>query len=667
MKIGDDSFISWQREYMGREIDARPNGVRLFSPRCNMRGPMKKQLQAAIAAVLVLGSLTLYAQTDTTPAKTTTKKAKAAKTTKVEETAEQKAIRELQEKLAAQQAQIESLAQQNAAKDAALSTAQSTAATAQSQAAAAAAQAQAASDAAQSQASSIDAVKSDVKDLKTSNVGLATTISDAKKDINDKIDSPSALRYKGITITPGGFFAFEGVWRERSVSSDINTPFNSIPLPGANQGHVSELNFSGRQSRLSALFSGEADNVKLSGYAEVDFLGAGLTSNNNQSNSYVLRQRQMWAQAALKNGFTVTGGQMWSLVAQNKKGTDPLTEKMPQQIDAQYIVGFTWVRQPGIRFQQRWGDPKTGAFTAAISVEQAQITSFTAASATTGAVPTNFFFAGAGTSGGLYNAYSGTYANNVAPDVIIKGAYDLPKAHFEIGGIARFLRDYYYPITATGAPSPAAASYTYSPNYITSTKGAGGVFGSISVSPNKYLDTAVQAMVGTGVGRYGTSQLADATIRPDGTLEPVRNYHGLYSLEIHPTPKLDIFGYYGGEYAQRTVYTTAQGYLIGYGAPNLSDAGCYALPSNPGGAGTGGSISTVGSCASPTRYIQEGLLGFTYKLVNSPKLGRLQYSVNYELVNRSLWSGASLSVATQAINNRAQDSMILTSLRYYIP
>ena len=624
---------------------------------------MKKQLQAAIAVVLVLGTLTLHAQIDTTaPAKTMkmSKQAKAVKAKKGEETSEQKAIRELQVKMTAQQEQIDSLTQQNAAKDAALSAAQSTAATAQSQAAAAAAQAQSATDAAQAQSSSINAVKSDVSDLKTANVGLATTISDAKKDINDKLDSPSTLHYKGITITPSGFFAFENVWRERAVNSDINTPFNSIPMPGANQGHVSELNFSGRQSRLAALFSGDAGSYKLSAYFEADFLGAGLTSNNNQSDSYVLRQRQMWAQAALKNGFTVTGGQMWSLVAQNKKGTDPLTEKMPLQIDAQYLVGFTWVRQPGIRFQQRWGDPKTGAFTAAMSIEQAQITNYTAASTVAAALPTNFFFAGSGQNGGLYNAYNGTYANNVAPDVLIKGAYDLPKAHFELGGIARFLRDYYYPITSTTGTA-AAPVYGYLPNYTSSTKAAGGVFGSISVSPNKYLDTAVQVMAGDGVGRYGSSQLADATIRPDGTLEPVRNYHGLYSLEAHPTPKLDLFAYYGGEYAQRTVYTTAQGDLIGYGAPNLSDAGCYALPSNPGGTGTGGSISTVGSCASPTRYIQEGLLGFTYKLVNSPKLGRLQYAVNYQFVQRGLWSGS------DSITHRAEDSMVLTSLRYYIP
>jgi len=637
---------------------------------------MKKQLQAAITAAVVLCSLTLYAQTDTTSAPTTAKstktarKAKVVKSKQVEESTEQKAIRELREKLAAQQSQIDSLTQQNAAKDAAVSSAQSTAATAQSQAAAAAAQAQAASDAAAAQAAAVTSVQSDVKDLKSSNVGLATTISDAKKDLNEKIDSPSTLHYKGITITPNGFLAFENVWRERSLNSDINTPFNSIPLPSANEGHVSELNFSGRQSRIGALFTGDAGNVKLSGYYEADFLASGTNSNNNQSNSYVLRQRQVWAQAALKSGFTVTGGQMWSLVAQNKKGTDPLTEKMPNQIDAAYIVGFTWVRQPGIRFQQRWGDLKTGAFTAAISLEQAQITGFAESNG-----PTNFFFAGSGANGGNYNAYNGTYANNVAPDVIVKGAFDLPKAHFEIGGIARFLRDYYYPITGVNA----VPALTFSSSYVSNTKTAGGVFGSISVSPNKYFDTAVQVMAGQGVGRYGASTLADATVHPDGTLEPIRNYHGLYSLETHPTPKLDIYGYYGGEYAQRTVYATTvanslvAGTLVGYGPNTLVDSGCYAAPSNPATSstitsGTGGSDSASSTtCQSPTRYIQEGVIGFTYKLINSPKVGRLQYAVNYELVNRGLWSGAALSGATKAINNRAQDSMILTSLRYYIP
>jgi hypothetical protein len=509
--------------------------------------------------------------------------------------------------------------------------------------------------------------------------GLAEQIVTTQKKLEDEINEPAKIHYKGLTITPVAFFAFEGVYRQHSVNSDINTPFNSIPLPSANEGHVSELNFSGRQSRLGGLFEGDAGNFKLSGYFEADFLGTGTSSNNNQSNSYVFRQRQIWGKAESKSGFAVTGGQMWSLVTEDGKSTDARTEKLPNTIDPQYMVGFSWTRQPGIRLQQRFGDVKTGAFTIAASAEQAQITSFNVASSVTAAIPTNFFFAGPGQNGGLYNAAGNvgagntastggitTYANNVAPDVIVKVAYDLSKAHIEVGGLGRFLRDYYFPILSSGGTA-AAPTYNYAANYISNTKSAGGVFGSVRVSPMKFVDVAVQAMAGQGVGRYGSSQLADATLRPDGTLEPVRNYHGMFSLETHPTSKLDAYIYYGGEYAQRTLYTTAQGDVIGYGSRQLNDSGCYSLPANP--ASAGGSAGGIGAvtCASPTRYIQEPMIGFTYRVVNSPKYGRLQYQMTYSYIQRNLWSGTSTNLNNDPTGPRATEQMVHAGMRYYIP
>ena len=118
----------------------------------------------------------------------------------------------------------------------------------------------------------------------------------------------------------------------------------------------------------------------------------------------------------------------------------------------------------------------------------------------------------------------------------MKGALDLPKAHFELGGIARFLRDYYNPVTwSNTVAAPTTPIFTYdTTRMLSNTKSAGGVFGSARVSPTKYADFAVQAMAGQGVGRYGSSQLADATLRPDETLEPIRNYHGMFSIETHP-------------------------------------------------------------------------------------------------------------------------------------
>ena len=52
---------------------------------------------------------------------------------------------------------------------------------------------------------------------------------------------------------------------------------------------------------------------------------------------------------------------MWSLVTETKTSTDNRTENLPATIDAQYHVGFSWERQPGVRFQQR-----IGGFTGAV-------------------------------------------------------------------------------------------------------------------------------------------------------------------------------------------------------------------------------------------------------------------------------------------------------------
>jgi hypothetical protein len=618
-------------------------------------------LSAALVAMTLVGiQLPMHGQTEAS-----TDSSKTVKHTKKhhKETAEEIQLREMREALKAQQAQIDALKEQIAAKNGQVTAAQQTATDAQTQAAAAAASAARAQAAAAESSTKVDAVSSSVTDLKSTTAGLTETVVTGQKKIRDEIDSPTSLHYKGVTITPVAFFAFEGVWRQRSVNSGINTPFNSIPFPGSNEGHVSELNFSGRQSRLGAYFEGNAGTYKLAGYFEGDFLSGGTTSNSNQSNSYTLRQRQFWGQAGTASGFTVTGGQMWSLVTETGKGTDARTEKLPATIDPQYMVGFNWTRQPGIRVQQKFGDYKTGAFTLAVSAENAQITSFTAASGTSGAVPTNYYFAGTGTNGGLYNNTT-TYANNVSPDFMVKAAFDMPKMHVEVGGIARFLRDYYYPILTETATSPTSAvTYTYGTKPVTNTATAGGVYGSVRVSPIKFFDVAFQGMGGTGVGRYGSAQLADATVKPSGALEPIRNYHGLFSLETHPAKKLDVFAYYGGEYAQRTVYTIGTGAKIGYGTPNLVDTGCYGIAANPG-SNTGGSPSTS-NCNSPTRYIQEGMFGFTYRLVSSPKYGRLQYSATYQLIQRNLWSG--VASGFNPTGPRAQDSMIHIGMRYYIP
>jgi hypothetical protein len=621
---------------------------------------MTKQLGATLAAILVMSTVSVQAQTSSaaTPKKTTAKKRVVAKKAPVESATERQ-IRELREEMQSQQAQIDALKQQNADKDAKLAAAQQSAQGAEATAAAATSQAQSLSSSVQANASAVSDLNNTVTDLKNSNVGLAQTITDTKKSINDQLESPLTLRYKGLTITPIAFFAAESVYRTRSINSDVNTPFNSTPYPGAAQANTSEFNFSGRQSRVGALFQANPGDFRLSGYVEADFLSAGATSNDNQSNSYTLRQRQIWGQAATNKGFAVTGGQMWSLVTETKVSTDVRTENLPMTIDAQYHVGFSWERQPGVRFQQR-----IGGFTGALSLEQAAII-YSGSNANN-----NFFIGSSGTGGGLYNLTT-NYSNNVAPDVIVKGTYDSKVfGHYEIGGLFRFFRDRYYPNQTLATPSAAGG--------VNNTRVGGGFFVNGRAPVTHFADIGVHILGGTGVGRYGTSTLPDVTAHPDGTLAPIKAYQGLFSLETHPMKKLDVFGYAGGEYAQRTVYldtipgSASFGKLVGYAPVTNVNTGCNTEtlpPAQTGQSGLAGigisgnppyNPGTPANCSGVTRAIFEGTAGFTYRLYSSPKYGRLQYQMTYSYLTREAWTG--VGGAPKATNN-----MVFTSMRYYIP
>ncbi|WP_158792604.1 hypothetical protein [Granulicella sp. L60] len=611
-----------------------------------------------MAAILVISSISLQAQTTTTTPKTTTKKVVRKKAPV--ESATEREIRELREQMLNQQAQIDALKQQNADKDARLAAAQQSAQGAEAAAASASAKADSLSSGLSANTEAVSNLNSSVTDLRSTTVGMAQTISDTKKTITDQLESPLTLHYKGVEITPVGFFAGESVYRQRSLNSDVNTPFNSTPYPGAAQANTSEFNLSGRQSRIGALFQSNPGPFHFAAYVEADFLGTGITSNDNQSNSYVLRQRQIFGQAATNSGFTVTGGQMWSLVTETKVGTDNRTENLPATIDAQYQVGFSWERQPGVRFQQ-----KLGNFTGAVAVEQAEIV-YSATNANA-----NFFIGNLGTGGGLYNV-STNYSNNVAPDVIVKVAYDMPHiAHFEVGGLGRWFRDRYYPNETLATPSAAGGT--------NNTKVGGGVYGNARFSATKYADIGVHFLGGTGVGRYGTSQLPDVTVHPDGTLAPIKNYQGLASVELHPIKKLDLDLYYGDEYAQRTTYLStlgsSAGKLIGYAPITSSNAGCNTetLPTSTGNGLAGAAPynpGTPANCLGATRMVSEATAEFVYRFYNNPKYGRFQYAMQYSYISREAWDGvtsAAGAATTTYGGPKATNNMVFTSLRYYLP
>ena len=445
--------------------------------------------------------------------------------------------------------------------------------------------------------------------------------------------SPMAIHYKGITLTPGGFLAAESVYRSHGTASDVNTSFNSIPFSGAGAYHNSEFFGSGRQSRISLLAEGKITNVKFTGYYELDWLSAGVTSNNNQSNSYTNRQRQIWGQAAFDNGWSVTGGQMWSLVTETKKGLDNRSEALPMTIDAQYHVGFSWARQFGVRFVKNFNNKTWLGF----ALENPQTTFAAHGNAS------NFAFGTAGNGGGLYNS-TANYSLNKFPDVIAKVAFEPGWGHYEIVGIFSQFRDRVYPNTASAAGA------------FNDTRYGGGIALNARGTIAKKVDLGLHFMGGDGIGRYATTSLPDATVRPDGTLSLIHNAAGLGTLEVH-TKHWDWFFNTGAEYAERTWYTNSAGKPVGYGAPGFNNIGCNVetLPT----AGSGFAFGTPANCTGDTRVIIEGTAGFFYKFYNGPK-GRIQWGPQYSHLVRNTWGGTGGAPGTS-------EDMLFTSLRYYLP
>ena len=574
-------------------------------------------------------------------------------------------IEELRQAVQAQQEQLQSLKEELAKRDRQIDEAREAAAGARLRAAEASERAIEATRATSEVKTTAEALSSTVTDLKASNETLATNVAEANaaaKAANQASEEGAAsIKFKGVTITPGGFLAAESVWRQRSMQADINTPFTSAPFPNNDLSRAQEFNASGRQSRLSFLFEGKADQVKMTGYYELDWLGACASSNSRQSNSYCMRQRQIWGQAEFANGWMLTGGQMWSLATERKKGLDTRTETPPLTIDPAYNVGFTWARQYGFRVTKNFNDKVWFA----VAAENPQTT------LTASGQPTAFFVGAPASGGGTLNATDGTgYSANPIPDFIIKAAFEPGFGHYEVFGIVSNFRQRVYPCSAavTSIPLPAGCAAVGAANAFNNTVTGGGLGVNIRVPVTKQVDFGVHVLGGDGVGRYSDAQLADVTARANGTLSLIRGGGGLLTVEAHPSPKLDLYVNYGAEYAYRTAYDfiTPAGATVGagFGSTHFNDSGCELADSSP----TAPFVTTSnGTCSGNIKTIQEGTIGFWHKFYQGPK-GGLRWGIQYSYLWRVGWAATGgLPAGSAAIAPKAVDNMVFSSFRYYIP
>ena len=543
------------------------------------------------------------------------------------------------------QGQINQLKSDLSTKDDQLRQAQQQAADAQAAAAKAQQAADAQAAALNENSAAVSTLQSTVKDINANAASLASSISDTQSAIKKAVENPDVIHYKGITLSPAGsFLAAETVYRNAAIGDGLNTHFSSIPLQGSDLSQISEWQGSGRQSRVALKAIGKLDNMTLTGYYEADWLSAGATSNNNQSNSYTMRQRQLWAGAKLNDGWDFTGGQGWSLATETTQGLTRGTEILPATIDPQYEAGFVWTRQYSFRVSKDWGNK---VFLGA-SAENAE----TLNPAGSGFSTTDFTFGQTGDTGGLEDNQS-NYTPNPSPDFVIKMAFQPGWGHWEVFNIDRFFQDRVYPTGGTPYNNTVEGS------------GIGGGFR--APLGTKKVTIGLKGLWGEGMGRYGSTTIADVTVRSNGTLAPLRAFSALSTLEMSPTNRLMLYFNYGGDYVYREYWWTGATTAEGYGVPGSftnapAMSGCNTQPTT---VTSDLGFSAPGSCAANTKDVQEFTAGDWYNIYAGPK-GRLRFGLQYSWFQRDLWSGLP-GPLNPGGGAHGDLNTFYTSFRYYLP
>jgi hypothetical protein len=472
---------------------------------------------------------------------------------------------------------------------------------------------------------------------------------------------PDRFYFKGVTIKPGGYFAMDTIWRKHWMGADTGTPFQNIPYGSQAVGQAEEFRLSARESRLSLLTQGNVNpQTHLTGYVEIDFLGAAQTANSNQTNSYNPRIRQLWWGSDWDEwGLHFVAGQPWSLVTLNSNGIKPDALSNPPLIDGNLMVGYTYVRDPGLRLVK----DLPYNFTAAFAVE-ASATTFVlpgsndtpAKASTVAGVPvvgttgiigplgvttaTPILF-GAPFGGGLFNS-ANVYSFNRLPDFIGKLAWDEKildhKLHVEGFGLLRDFTDRVY----WGNHSVWGGGV-----------GGGFVFGLLP----DLLDVQGNLLIGKGVGRYGPAQMADATYSITGA--PLPNYQRIFNVGVtaHLTPRTDVFVFAGGEFQGGSAQYGALGktlYVGGLGNPLYNNSGCaIEAPSNYGLTNPAG-ITTCSGQFKAVREITSGVWHTFYQ----GDFGKLRAGAIYTYLVKDAFPG--VGPTPKAIQNQ-----VMTTLRYY--
>jgi hypothetical protein len=426
----------------------------------------------------------------------------------------------------------------------------------------------------------------------------------------------------GIDVSmANSFIEAASIFRTRNETADISSNWNTgIPMPNNPNYHLSEFRESARQSRLALGATANVNpDLRLAGYFETDFQGVGTSSNSVESNSYALRLRQAYGEIDKRDwGTYFLGGQIWSLLTMFRNDMTPGQENVPLTIDAQYVPGFTWLRDPEFRVVQHFGP----IVSVGLAADSPQAVIFSGPNAPL--VPTTF-----NNPGGQVLNSTATYSTDPGPDLIAKMTVDPGWGHFELYGVGRGFR--------------SRANFS---NH-TAFGGGGGVGGIFPVVP-KLLDLQADFLIGDGIGRYGSVGLPDVAVKSTGVLVPIPGFQALLGLVGHPTDYLDLYAYGGIEQESQTSFTVGT-LPFGYGNPLYNNTACLHEAASVTAAAT--------NCAANTKRVWQVTGGFWWDVYKGD-YGRVRVGGQGSYTERQVFAGIGGGPNTN-------EGIFMASLRYY--
>jgi hypothetical protein len=419
--------------------------------------------------------------------------------------------------------------------------------------------------------------------------------------------SPLAIHVGDADLLFGGFIDATSIRRDVNTGSGLGTSFGTIPFANTVQGHMNDTQFSSQSSRITLEATAKHGAADLKAALEVDFLGNAPNGLNVTTNSNTLRMRVAWGQYR-RGRFEFLSGQAWSLMTPNRNRLSPETADVffGQTIDPNYQPGLAWGRTMQFRLTTHPGD----TVTAAVSIEN----------------PDQYVGSGvklpaAFPAGEVDTGASVNDVPNPFPDIIGKVAFD-PKIgrthqHIEAAVLVRSFKTY----------DPAADA--------TFKKTATGGEVNAVLEPVPSVRLVATGFLSSGGGRYlGNTNLPDFIVNADASLTLVTTRSYLMGTEIQAARRTGLYAYYCEAHADRAVTSDIDGSAIGFGIP--------------------------GSTAA-NEQISEATAGVTQTLFRDPKVGGIQFMVQYSHLRRRPFSVPAGTPADAAVN------MLYMNIRYFLP